>query len=253
LTIYNLYDILYTNAKGYIVLKLPISEVSISRATRSLTEWTTEILRRAILDGYFEPGERLDQDAIAEELGVSLTPLRGAIAALESEGLFVRWPHRGVFLREVSEEELRESFALRALLEAELVLQATSSIPDSVLDELESMLEKADNAYDDGDHAAFFDADRHLHKTLAEFAGASLWSEVLELVKNRIAAVVLLAHADSSPYVGEFSREHFAILEAMRERDPKRAAALMRQHLDPQRAARWIISGAESSTRSKDQ
>jgi DNA-binding GntR family transcriptional regulator len=206
--------------------------VSGSGPTRSLSEWTADILRQAIVDGYFEPGKRLDQEAIANELEVSRTPLREAIAALESEGLLQSKPYRGVFVTAVSKKDIREVFALRALLEAEVARQAASSIPDSVLQELEASLREAQRAYDAGDHRAQFEADRHFHSTLREFTDNRLLKEVLDGVNNRVNAVRRFAQMRPGPHVNEFAREHLAILEAVRERDPDRAAELMKEHLE---------------------
>ena len=214
------------------MVRTPISQLSAPTAARSLTAWATENLRRAVLDGRFEPGERLDQDALADELGVSRTPIREAIAALESEGLLESKPYRGVYVTVVSAEDIREVFALRALLEAEVVRQAVSSIPDSVLDALETMLKEAQEAYDNGDQAAQFDADRHFHKTLREFAANSLLREVLDGVNNRVTAVRRFAQTKPGPHVDEFAREHLEILRSIRQRDPDKAASLMKLHLE---------------------
>jgi DNA-binding GntR family transcriptional regulator len=94
------------------------SQFRVSAPTRSLSGWATEVLWQAILDGYFEPGERLDQGAIAQGTWCKPGPLREAVAALESEGLLESKPHRGVFVSEISVRDIREVFALRALLEA---------------------------------------------------------------------------------------------------------------------------------------
>jgi len=207
------------------------SHFSVSGPTRSLTSWSTETLRQAILDGHFEPGERLDQDAIANELGVSRTPIREAIAALESEGLLESKPHRGVFVKVVSPRDIHEVFAVRALLEAEVARAAAQCIPDTVLDELERILEEAQEAYDRGDQGAQFEADRQFHETLREFTDNSLLREILDQVNNRVNVVRRFAQMRPGPHVEEFAQEHSGILRALRQRDGKRAAALMEQHL----------------------
>lgn len=212
--------------------KTLVSQIQVSEPRRSLSSWVAEVLRRAILDGYFEPGEKLDQDGIAEELRVSRTPLREAIAALESEGLLESRPHRGVFVNEISRKDIREVFAVRALLEAEVARQAASAVPDSVLDRLETSLKEAQKAYADGNHVAQFEADRNFHETLREFTENRLLAEVLEGVNNRINAVRRFAQTKPGPHIDEFSREHLAILEALRDRDPQSAARLMRLHLE---------------------
>jgi DNA-binding GntR family transcriptional regulator len=191
----------------------------------------TGVLRQAILDGYFEPGERLVQEAIAEDLGVSRTPLREAITALESEGLLQSKPHRGVFVAKVSKKDIREVFALRALLEAEVARQAASTIPDAVLNDLETRLKAAQQAYEDGDHVAQFEADRYFHETLREFIENSLLREVLDGVNNRISIVRRFAQTKPGSHVDKFAEEHLAILEALQQRDSERAARLMQSHL----------------------
>jgi DNA-binding GntR family transcriptional regulator len=213
-------------------LKTLTSEFSVSGRARSLAGWATEILRQAILDGYFEPGERLDQDAITEELGVSRTPLREAIAALESEGLLEAKPHRGVFVARISKRDIRDIFALRALLEAEVARQAASSIPDAVLDRLETALKGAQKAYDGGNHVAQFEADRYFHETLREFTENRLLKEVLDGLNNRISAVRRFAQTKPGPHIDQFAEEHLAVLQAIKKRDPEKAAALMRRHLE---------------------
>jgi DNA-binding GntR family transcriptional regulator len=212
-------------------LKTLTSEFSLSGPARSLASWATDILRQAILNGYFKPGERLDQEAIAKELSVSRTPLREAVAALESEGLLESRPHRGVFVTRISKKDIRDVFALRALLEAEVARQAASSIPDSILDRLETALKDAQTAYENGDHIAQFEADRHFHETLRAFTENDLLKEVLNVANNRITAVRRFAQTKPGSHVDKFAEEHLAILRAIKDRDPEKAASLMRRHL----------------------
>ena len=216
-----------------------LTQLSGRLPVRSRTDWTVEVLRQAITDGHLRPGERLDQDALAAELGVSRTPLREAIAALESEGLLESEAYRGVFVAEVSKRDIREVFALRALLEVEVVRQAVSAIPMSALDELHAALEEAQRAYEQGDDAAQFAADTHFHATLREFSDNALLNEVLDGLSNRISAVRRFAQTRPGPHVNEFSQEHFAILQALKERDVDMSCSLMRAHLEG--SARRVI------------
>lgn len=210
----------------------PLIQSTTSTPIRSLTEWVVETLRRAIIEGYFEPGERLDQEAISEELEVSRTPLREAIAVLESEGLLTSQSHRGVFVNAVSKKEIGEVFALRALLEAEVVREVAPRVPDSVLDQLEHVLQEAQKAYAEGDQAAQFEADRWFHATLTRLSENSLLREVLAGINNRVSAVRRFAQQKPGPHIREFAEEHLAILDALRRRDAEAAASLMSAHLE---------------------
>ena len=224
-----------------------LTQLSDGLPARSLTSWTAEVLRQAIIDGQLRPGERLDQDGLAAELGVSRTPLREAIAALESEGLLESKTYRGVFVVEISKRDIREVFALRALLEAEVARQAASTIPVSVLEELETSLEEAQRAYEEGDQAAQFEADTNFHKTLWEFSDNALLKEVLEGLANRISAVRRFAQTRPGPHVREFAQEHFAILHALKDRDEDASYRLMKTHLE--RSAIRVVELSDDSPR----
>ena len=86
--------------------------------TRSLADNVVERLRRAILHGDFEPGERLREEQLAAALEVSRGPIREAFAQLEREGLVQRRRHRGVVVSRLSERDLAEVYSLRVALEA---------------------------------------------------------------------------------------------------------------------------------------
>ncbi|MGB5933500.1 MAG: GntR family transcriptional regulator [Anaerolineae bacterium] len=199
---------------------------------RVLADWVTASLREAILDGYFEPGEKLYQDRIAEELEVSRTPVREALRRLESEGFIEIRPHYGAFIADLSRQDIREVYEMRKLLEAEVVRQVTAVIPKSVLDELDRSLTEAETQLDTGDITKHFESDIHLHETIASFVESRLLMETLDSLTNRVSIVRRFAQSKPGPHLIESLKEHRAILQAMRKRDPEQAAKLMRGHLE---------------------
>lgn len=214
------------------MVKKRITQFCPVHPSRSLTDLATDTLRQAILKGYFEPGDRLDQDAIAHELEISRTPIRGAIVALESEGLLESRPHHGVFVTTVSKKDIRDIYALRALLEAEMVRQAAASIPETTLDALDSMLREAQRAYEKGDTVGQFEADRQFHETLRGFVRNQLLKKVLAEVENRVLAVRRFAQTKPGEHIDQFAQEHLTIVDALRQRDAARASKLMVSHLN---------------------
>ncbi len=198
---------------------------------RVLADWVTASLREAILHGYFEPGEKLDQDRIAEELEVSRTPVREAMRRLESEGFVEVRPHHGAFIAMVSQQDIREVYEIRRLLEAEVVRQVTPLIPESVLDELDRSLTETEVQFESGHITQHFESDVYFHETLVDFVENELLKEVLDGLTNRISIVRRFAQLQPGPHLVESFKEHRAILQAMRERDPEEAAELMRVHL----------------------
>ncbi len=210
-------------------MKEPLPQV---RQGRVLADWVIASLRDAILDGYFEPGEKLDQDLIAEQLGVSRTPVREALKRLESEGFIKVRPHYGAFIVEVSRQDISDVYEIRGLIESEAVRQVTPLIPESVLDELERSLTETLAQFEAGDVTKNFESDVFFHETISGFVENKLLKEVLDGLTNRISMVRRFIQLQPGPHFLEFLRGHRAILQAMRQRDPEQAAERMRVHLE---------------------
>ena len=210
-------------------VKVPLPQV---KQGRVLADWITASLREAILNGHFEPGEKLDQDLIAEELGTSRTPVREALKRLESEGFIKVRPHYGAFIAEVSRQDIREIYEIRKLLESEVVRQVTPVIPEPVLDELERSLAETQALFDAGDSAKHFESDVFFHETIISFSENHLLKEMLDGLTNRISMVRRFAQLQPGYHMTESFKEHRAILQAMRQRDPEQVAELMRNHLE---------------------
>jgi DNA-binding GntR family transcriptional regulator len=198
---------------------------------RLLADWITARLREAILEGVFKPGEKLDQERIAENLEVSLTPVREALRRLESKGFVELRPHYGAFIANVSREDIQQVYEVRGLLESEIVRQVTSLIPDSVLDELDRSLTEIQAQSDTGDTAKHFESDVDFHETIVSHIQNKLFKDVLDALTGRISMVRRFALLQPGPHLAESLEEHRAILEAMRQRNPQQAAELMRAHL----------------------
>jgi DNA-binding GntR family transcriptional regulator len=210
-------------------MEVPLPQV---RGGRVLADWVTASLREAIFNGYFEPGEKLDQDRIAEELEVSRTPVREAMRRLESEGFVEVRPHYGAFIAKVSRQDIREVYEIRRVLEAEVVRQVTPLMPESVLDELDRSLTETQAQFEAGDSAKHFESDVYFHETIANFIENRLLKEVIDGLTNRVSVVRRFAELQPGPHLVESFKEHRALLQAIRQRDPEEAAELMRVHLE---------------------
>lgn len=210
-------------------MKIPLPQI---RGGRVLADWVTASVREAILQGHFEPGEKLDQDCIADELDVSRTPVREALKVLESEGFIEIRPHRGAFICKVSRQDISDVYEIRKVLEAEVIRKVTSRITDEKLDELERSLDRDESQVAAGDSAKHFRNDTLFHETILSFVENELFRETLESLNNRIVRVRRFALLQPGPHLVESLVEHRAILSAMRQRDPEQAADAMRVHLE---------------------
>lgn len=120
-------------------------------------------LRRAMVEGELRPGDRVRQEEIAERLGVSLAPVREALAVLEQEGQVAYLPRRGYTVAELDLEEMREIYALRELLEERAARAALPLLDADAIDRLELAAGECAAAVAAGDVAAELEANRRFH------------------------------------------------------------------------------------------
>jgi DNA-binding GntR family transcriptional regulator len=97
-------------------------------------------IREAILQGIYKPGERLNQEAIAETLGVSRMPVRASLRKLEAEGLVRIYPHRGATVAVLRRHEIAEIYDLRILIETYLLERAMANLTPADLEDLEDLV-----------------------------------------------------------------------------------------------------------------
>ena len=199
---------------------------------RVLADQVTTSLREAIASGQFEPGEKVDQNQLAQDLGVSLTPVREALKALQFEGFVVLRPHRGAFIVKISPRDIHEIYEVRKLLETEVVRHATPLMPDSVLAGVESYLAETRTRFEAGDGTVHFESDVQFHETIASYEQNALMRELLAGLSKRILAIRRFALGRPGPHLMESWQEHSSILLAIRQRDADQAADLMWSHLD---------------------
>lgn len=197
---------------------------------RKVTDWVYEEIREAIIDLRLQPGEALREAAIAEQLGVSKTPVREALGRLEQEGLVETTSFKGAVVSGYSREDLIEIYELRELLEGAAARAAAEGATAETLDRLDAMVTTSRELRAAGDFEALADL-------LGEF------DEVVyaQVANSRIAALIenLRAHlsrigklTETIPGRVEASvEEHTGIVEAIAARDPDGAERLIRAHI----------------------
>lgn len=200
----------------------------------------TERLRSMIVNGALEPGAWIDEQKLAEDLGVSRTPFREAMRILASEGLLRMEPRRGCYVNELSEKDLDEIFPLMAMLEGRCAYEAALNISEKdivALDRLHQKLEKfsTQNRIDD-----YYATNREIHEAIQALA-ANQWlshmvadlRRMLNLSRHRS----LLVHGR----IAESNTEHMAIFEAIKNKHAEQAELLMKNHINRQRDALKVL------------
>lgn len=187
-------------------------------------------LRQAILGRKIPPGQKLVVRVLAEELGLSPTPVKEALAALEREGLVVAVPHRGYFVLEPSLEDVREIYSLREVLEGLAARLAVENDGRALLRKLERLFEKQCEAAERNDIDTYGDLDLAFHRTLWEAAGSKRLLATAETIDGQIR-MLINSSAAIPGRLPQSRAEHQAILQAVRDKDPQAAEAAMRTHV----------------------
>ncbi|HEY2207307.1 MAG TPA: GntR family transcriptional regulator [Pseudonocardia sp.] len=197
---------------------------------RSTPALIADQLRRAIMRGDLPPGAQLGEVELAGRLGVSRGPLREAMQRLVAEGLLRSERHRGIFVRDLDEADVRDVYLARLAVEqaaGRLVLRGDTG---RALDMLAEAMAELERAAATGDPVAMADADHAFHATLVAASGSPRLRRMSEalLVETRMC---LAALQDTAPPPGELLAEHRLLCDAVRAGDPDRLAAVLDTHM----------------------
>jgi len=184
-------------------------------------------LRQRIFKRELAPGSWIDELKLAEEYGISRTPLREALKVLATEGLVTMKVRRGAYVTEVSERDLADVYHLLALLESDAAgIVATQATP-AQLKELQSLHEELEKAA--GNRERFFEINETFHMRLLEIAN-NRWRD--QMVADLRKVMKLNRHNSllKSGRIEESLAEHRAIMQALAARDAEATAQRMREH-----------------------
>jgi DNA-binding GntR family transcriptional regulator len=148
----------------------------------TIAQHAVEGLRRALTSGELAPGDKVRQEEIADALGISLSPVREALAVLEQEGQVTYLPRRGYFVTELDMDDLHEIYELRALLEERAARRALPLLEEDALERVAIAARDCARAVDGGDVAAELEANRRFHFGLLESPGQSHTLRVIRLL-----------------------------------------------------------------------
>jgi DNA-binding GntR family transcriptional regulator len=193
-------------------------------------------LRAAIVRGDLAPGAKIRQEATAQELGISLIPLREALKTLASEGVVTYQPQRGYFVTELPNDAIRNIYVVRSLLEAEAERDAVPRIGPQETAAMRAHLLTQERAAEDRDPVAMIAANRGFHFTIFERCEnpwlvrfvTQLWDTV---DRYRVLSYrEMWLQADEHVIPAEILSEHERIVVALEKRRHERALRLLEQH-----------------------
>jgi len=190
-----------------------------------------ENLRHSILDGTLAPGDKLNQDTLAEDLGVSRMPVREALGRLESEGMIVFETYRGAFVTPLSADELDQLYLMRLALEPLMARLAAAMLDARGIKDLTTVQVGMRIALDAGDTDALFGQVRAFHETLYAAAGKPMILEQILSLRD-LAQRYIRRYLTLPGRLTHVVENHAEILAAARRGDAPAVERLIREELE---------------------
>ena len=203
-------------------------------------------IRRRIIDGDILPGANISELALAEEFGVSRTPVREAFKQLQTEGLIEIRPRVGTFVTAPSRREVTELFEMKELLEgaAARLLAQRGRVPE--VEQMEANLRAADEAVSRNDRTHYAELVEEFHNLLIVGADNKKLEAHYRTLMNQLAYARLVHTSLSQPGRAlQSDREHNRVLELIVAKDGDSAERVMREHVRASRQALLIGLEAE--------
>ena len=194
---------------------------------KALYEQVAEQLRQRIFQRELEPGSWIDELKIAEQMGISRTPLREAIKVLAAEGLVTMKVRRGAYVTEMSDKDLRDVYHLLALLESDAAAVVAERATVQQLQALQTLHEELERSVHDRDQ--FFAVNERFHMQLLALAD-NRWRD--QLVADLRKVMKLNRHNSllKQGRIAESLQEHRTIMQALHARQPEAARQALQAH-----------------------
>lgn len=190
-------------------------------------------LRKAILTGELKPGERLMEIHLADQLGVSRTPIREAIRKLELEGLVTMIPRRGAEVAQITEKNLKDVLEVRRALDALCAELACERITEEETARLKKACDDFEKAVATGSATVIAEADVALHDIIVAATGNQRLIQLISNLSEQMYRYRFEYIKDEKEHI-HLVEEHRMIYESILARDKAKAAQAAREHIDKQ-------------------
>lgn len=196
----------------------------------TVVQYVLETVRADILNGRYPMNSRLDQQAIAAELGVSIIPVRECLRQLEAEGLVQISPRRGAFVVELSVDEFREIYSIREVLEELAIHKALPHFTAAHLDHVNQINARFVQAINERAYSTALEINQEFHLALYEPAQQPLLLDLISSLSTRSMRCRQI-YVNLPNRAQQAIVDHETILDACRSGDPVAAGQAVRSHL----------------------
>lgn len=214
-----------------------------------LFESVADTVRRAILNGDFRPGERLNEVSISRTLNLSRGPIREALRQLEQEGMITLVPQRGARVAEVDQREALAALAIRELLETMAAEELCQVITPKQIDHLREVTERMRRAERDREFIELVSLDFEFHRDLLSIASTDTARRTWTILSGKL---MMFQSIGDRTFALSFSvsDSHWPIIDALEKRDAKRFRRNMTAHIEENRSS--VLGFPEPSAEDDD-
>ncbi len=202
---------------------IPVDASNSGSAPSVLKQLAAKEIRRQIFAGEMRPGTKVDQDAIAERLGISKLPVREALIALDGEGIIQTVPRRGAFVAALSREDIRDHYWMLGVISGLAAERAASRLSDDDLRDLTDIAERMEADPSEPQEELNF----RFHRLINRAAGSRRLIAELKLLSSAIPTGFYESHPD---WIASALRDHREILDALASRASGMARTLTEAH-----------------------
>ncbi len=192
----------------------------------SLSEQVYLHLRRQMNNGGMTPGSTINIGEIAEQLGISKTPLRDALIHLECEGFVTILPRRGVLVNELSIDDIRNAYDAIGLAESHMIKKNINNIKASQINKLQILNERMSSEIQSGDFSNLFESNLEFHNTYLAVSTNSMLKKFILPIKHRLYDFP--RHNFIAEWELENCAEHARFISCLKKKDGEGAARLLR-------------------------
>ena len=208
-----------------------MAQVFTRQKRATLTDQASKEIREAIRSGKLKPGERLIEMQLAEEMQISRFPIREALRYLEKEGLVETKPFKGTRVVQFTEKDMEELYSLRSSLEELAVRILIENLDEKKINKLQMIIQSMQKSSQSGDLDQMISDDLRFHQTICELSGHRKLLEVWRTLESQLQ-VFLNIEKDFFESAYQFVTTHNPIMEAIEDRNLKKAEKAIREHLE---------------------
>lgn len=203
----------------------------------SLAKLAYNALRESILSAQMQPGVIYNEKVLANDLGISRTPVREALLELASQGLVTFLPRKGIVVNEFTNGDIEEIFELRKAIELAAVEKIAKTATVTELARLEKNVAAQRKAAKAKNLQEYMELDRSFHMLFSELTGNRRLLQIMQNIRDLVHLMGLRALAKQKGRVEEVLEEHEKVVAAVRQGNAVEARRLMEQHLDRSKEA----------------